>query len=188
MAGVLRVVGMPKASLVPMGDYLMLHASDGGLSSLTATFLVLLTLTALALISAWLLYMDLREHRLPGAVVRPTWVGAALLLTAAALLSGEPLRILGMALGSAGMWLLYFLLRLASRGALGLGDVRLAGLLGTVLGFASVWNILWGVVLGFVVGGMIAVVLLITKRAGATDRVPFGPAMLVGAALALALV
>lgn len=171
-----------------MGDYLMLHASDGGVGSLMATFFVLLTLTSLALISAWLLYVDLREHRLPGAVVRPTWVGAGILLTAAALLSGEPTRIVGMVLGSVGMWLLYFLLRRASRGALGLGDVRLAGLLGTVLGFASVWNVLWGVVLGFVVGGVIAVFLLISKRAKATDRVPFGPAMLVGAALALVLV
>lgn len=93
-----------------------------------------------------------------------------------------------MGLGSVGTWLLYFLLRKASKGAIGLGDVRLAGLLGTVLGFASLWNVLWGVVLSFVVGGMIAIVLLISRRAKAQDRVPFGPAMLVGAALALVLV
>lgn len=188
--GVLRewAAGRLPTSLVDMGEYLMLHASAGGLGSLTATFCVLLTLTALALISTWLLYVDLREHRLPGSVVRPTWAGAAVLLSAAALLSGEPLRILGMGLGSAGTWLLYFLLRKASKGAMGLGDVRLAGLVGTVLGFASLWNVLWGVVLSFVVGGVIAMVLLISGRAKAQDRVPFGPAMLVGTALALVLV
>ncbi|MDO5617515.1 A24 family peptidase [Kocuria sp.] len=171
-----------------MGEYLMLHASAGNFGSLAATFCVLLTLTAMALIAAWLIYVDLRDHKLPGVVVRPAWIGSGVLLTVAALLSGEPGRVLGMVLGALGMWLLYYLLRRISGGALGLGDVRLAGLLGTVLGFVSGWAVLWGVILGFVVGGLVAVVLLLSRRARATDRVPFGPSMLVGAALALVLV
>lgn len=171
-----------------MGEYLTLHASTGGPGSLIATFCVLLTLTGLALISAWLIYVDLRDHKLPGAVVRPAWIGTGCLLGAAALMSGEPGRLVGMIGGSLGMWLVYLLLRGASKGALGLGDVRLAGMLGTVLGFVSVWNVLWGIVLGFVVGGLIAVVLLMTRRVSTTDRVPFGPAMLAGATLALLLV
>lgn len=173
---------------VHMGEYLTLHASAGELSGLVATFCVLLALTGLALVSVWLIYVDLRDHRLPGVVVRPAWAGAAGLLGLAAVLSDQPQRLLGMGLGAIGMWGVYYLLRKASAGALGLGDVRLAAMLGTVLGFASVWTVLWGTILGFLVGGLVAVLLLLTRRAHLTDRVPFGPSMLVGAMLALVLV
>ncbi|KAA9394614.1 prepilin peptidase [Kocuria coralli] len=171
-----------------MGEYLTRHASAGDLGSLTATFFVLLALTGLALISTWLAFKDVREHKLPGTVVRPAWAASAVLFGSAAVLSGEPSRLLGMAGGAVVLWLLYYLLRRVSRGALGRGDVRLAGMLGTVLGFASPWHVLWATVLGFVVGGLYAVFLLISRRAGAADRVPFGPAMLAGTALSLVLV
>lgn len=171
-----------------MGEYLTRHASAGDFGSLAAAFCVLLTLTGLAVLCAWLVYVDFRDHRLPGAVVRPAWVCTVLLLGVAALLSGEPRRFLGMAIGSLSLWGLYHLLRLASRGALGLGDVRLAGLLGAALGFVSAWNVLWGTVLAFVFGGLYAVGLLLARRAGPSDRVPFGPAMLAGAVVSLVFV
>ncbi|MDO4255141.1 MAG: A24 family peptidase [Kocuria sp.] len=168
-----------------MGDYLTHHATAAHMGSLVATFCVLLTLTGLAVMGAWLVYVDMRDHRLPGAVVRPMWVGTAVLLSAAAFLSGEPGRLFGMLCGSLGLWGLYRSLRAVSRGALGLGDVRLAGLLGTALGFFSLWIVVWAAVLGFVVGGLYALVLLMVRRVGLHDRVPFGPAMLTGTALVL---
>lgn len=171
-----------------MGDFLFLHASAGELRSLIAAFCVLFTLTSLSLVSMWLIFVDVREHKLPGAVVRPVWLGCAVLLTAAALLTQEFTRILFMGVGGVGMWVLYALLHRVSRGALGLGDVRLAGLLGTVLGFVSLWAVLWGVIFGFVSGGIIALGLLATRMVKTTDRIPFGPAMLLGAALALVLI
>lgn len=158
-----------------------------GAAGWTAAFLVLLCATGLIMVGLWLSVVDAREHRLPGRVVRPAWVLSGACLAAAALLGGEPVRLAGMVLGGLGLWALYALLRLASHDALGRGDVRLAGLLGTVLGFESGWHVLWGTVLGFAAGGMIALGVLALGRGRLDSRIPFGPPMMLGAAAAVVL-
>ena len=44
-----------------------------------------------------------------------------------------------------------------------------------------------GVLAGFVVGGLVAVVFLAGRRAGLRSHIAYGPSMLIGALLALAL-
>lgn len=158
-----------------------------GAAGWTAVFLVLLCATGLIVVGAWLAVVDAREHRLPGRVVRPAWALSGACLAAAALLGGEPGRLLGMVLGGFGLWALYGLLRRASQDALGRGDVRLAGLLGTVLGFESGWHVLWGTALGFAAGGAIALGVLALGRGRLSSRIPFGPPMMLGAAAAIVL-
>lgn len=163
-------------------------ALDGGAAAWTAAALLLLVLTGLAVVGAWLVVQDLREHRLPGDVVRPTWALAAAGLAGAALLAHQPQRILAMAAGALALWGIYWLLHRGSGGALGAGDVRLSGLLGTVLGFESVWLLLWGTLLAFVIGGAAALAVVVRGRGDLETRIPFGPPMIVGAAAALVLV
>ena len=50
---------------------------------------------------------------------------------------------------------------------LGLGDVKLAGTLGGLLGWIGWWNALYGLLTGFLLGGLVAAVLLLTRRADA---------------------
>jgi hypothetical protein len=47
--------------------------------------------------------------------------------------------------------------------------------------------VLTGVFLGLLVGALVSVVLLVTRRAGWRSALPFGPPLLTGAVLALAL-
>jgi leader peptidase (prepilin peptidase)/N-methyltransferase len=70
---------------------------------------------------------------------------------------------------------------------LGLGDVKLLGLLGLVLGWAGWGVLLAGVFLGLVAGAVVSMFLLVTRRAGWRTALPFGPPLLAGAVLALAL-
>jgi hypothetical protein len=70
---------------------------------------------------------------------------------------------------------------------LGLGDVKLLALLGLVTGWLGWGVLLAGVFLGLVVGSIAAVVLLATGRAGWRTALPFGPPLLTGAAMAVAL-
>lgn len=163
-------------------------ALDGGAAQWSAAALLLLVLAGLAVVGTWLVVVDLREHRLPGDIVRPAWAASAAGLIGTGLLAGQPARIIAMAIGAAALWGLYWLLRRSSSGALGAGDVRLAGLLGTVLGFDSLWLLLWATVLAFVLGGLAAVVVLVCERGDLQTRVPFGPAMIGGAAAALVMV
>ena len=131
--------------------------------------------------------VDLLVHRLPDAVVYPA-AGAlttALLLDAAVTGSWPALLRAVLAAGAAGGTALAA--AWAAPAALGLGDVKLLGLLGLLLGWRG-WDVLvTGVFLGLVAGACAAVVLLLARRAGWRSAIPFGPPLLIGAAAALAL-
>ena len=67
---------------------------------------------------------------------------------------------------------------------MGLGDVKLAGLIGLVLGAMDLRLVAVAAMLGFIAGGVGAIVALAMGR----DRkaaIPFGPYMALGAALAV---
>ena len=70
---------------------------------------------------------------------------------------------------------------------LGFGDVKLLGLLGLLLGWAGWGVLLAGIFLGLLTGALVSIALLATRRAGWRTAIPFGPPLLTGAALALAL-
>jgi leader peptidase (prepilin peptidase)/N-methyltransferase len=70
-------------------------------------------------------------------------------------------------------------------GGLGLGDVKLAAVLGLILGFAGWPAVIAGVVMPHLINGPIALFLLVTRKADRKRPLPFGPALLAGALLAL---
>lgn len=130
---------------------------------------------------------DLLGHRLPDRVTYPAAVvcGSALLVDAAvegtwtALLRGLAAGVVAGGLGG--------LAWLVSPQGLGLGDAKLLGLLGLLLGWFGWGVLLAGVFLGLLTGALVSVALLLTRRAGWRTAVPFGPPLLAGAVLALAL-
>jgi leader peptidase (prepilin peptidase)/N-methyltransferase len=131
--------------------------------------------------------VDLASHRLPDRVTCPAAVvcAAALTADAAALGSWDALvRALLAAGASGGVAALAWLVVPAG---LGLGDVKLLALLGLVLGWVGWGVLLAGIFLGLVVGSLVSVVLLLTRRAGWRTALPFGPPLLTGAVLALAV-
>lgn len=73
---------------------------------------------------------------------------------------------------------LFFLLALLGRGALGAGDVKLAATVGALLGYPLVFA---GLVSGALAGGVAALVLLATRRAGRKDTMAYGPYLALGA-------
>jgi len=86
--------------------------------------------------------------------------------------------VLGGAVGFAALALVV----LISRGGMGWGDVKMAGLIGLMTGFPAVFPAL---LLGIVAGGFIAALLLLTGKKSRKDAVPFGPFLALGAFVAL---
>ncbi len=141
----------------------------------------------LAAISIALTMIDLELKRLPNAIVLPSYPVAAALLVLPAITEGEPGRLLRAAICGAGLYAFYFLLILIKPGAMGFGDVKLAGVLGLYLGWFGWQHAVVGAFLGFLLGGVVGILLMILGRAGRKTQIPFGPYMIVGAWLALAI-
>ena len=136
-------------------------------------------LVYLAAVTPALVGIDLREHRLPNRLVLPG-IGAGLLGCAGEWIAAgsPPLVPIIAALTYAG-----FLLILNLTGGMGMGDVKLAA----VLGLAS-WNLevaVFSPVIAFLVGGLVAVALLAMGQRG--RRVAFGPYLLGGYWVAVGL-
>jgi leader peptidase (prepilin peptidase)/N-methyltransferase len=111
-------------------------------------------------------------------------VGAVLLLVAAAVGEEWP-ALLRAVLGAVVLFVSFLILALISPRGLGMGDVKLAGLVGLYLGWLG-WSVLvLGAAAGFVVQAVLALILLAGRRIGLRGELPFGPAMLLGAALAI---
>ncbi len=129
--------------------------------------------------------IDLREHRLPRAVIRPARLWTAGLLGLAALLGAAPERAVQALLGSAGLWLFYAILRWASRRSLGGGDVNYASLTGLIAGFTGGGTVLASVVWTFGSAALVSVWLLATRKAGPQTHIALGPSMVAGTVAAL---
>jgi prepilin signal peptidase PulO-like enzyme (type II secretory pathway) len=77
---------------------------------------------------------------------------------------------------------LFLLLAILGRGALGAGDVKLAGVIGLMTGYPTVWTAL---VLGVLLGGGAALVLLVSKRATRKSYIAYAPYLALGALITL---
>jgi leader peptidase (prepilin peptidase)/N-methyltransferase len=70
---------------------------------------------------------------------------------------------------------------LASKRGIGAGDVRLAAVLAMFLGYLGAIYVFQGLALGFIIGGVVALLLLITRKASRKTRIAFGPYICIGA-------
>ena len=116
--------------------------------------------------------VDLAEKRLPNAVIFPTLGAVAVLLVPASWAPARGWRCSGRVVGSAAMFAVYFLLALISPSSMGMGDVKLALVIGLLLGWFGLTAWLIALLAAFVVGGVIAIVAL---AAAPSDTSGFDP-------------
>jgi leader peptidase (prepilin peptidase)/N-methyltransferase len=127
--------------------------------------------------------IDLDHHRLPDVLTLPTYGVGLVLLGVAAATDGDGTRYLRALLAMTVVFAAFFVL--AFLGGVGFGDTKLAGVLGLYLGWIGWGTVLLGLVAGFVVGAAVAAVLLIRRLAGWRTDFAFGPALLLGALVAV---
>jgi leader peptidase (prepilin peptidase)/N-methyltransferase len=128
--------------------------------------------------------VDLRTMLLPNRVLLPGLVGGLVLLAAAAAADGSWSALGRAALAGGAAFAVLLALALVAPTGMGMGDVKLAGLLGLYLGWLGWPVVLTGLFLGFFLQAVIGVALLVARRAGRRTELPFGPALLGGALLA----
>jgi len=146
-----------------------------------AAVLRLLAFLYLAAVSVALAIIDVETHRLPNPIVLPGYAVGVVLLGTAAALAGDWVGLGRMAAGAGILFVFYFLLAFISPRGMGMGDVKLAGVLGLFLGSLGWGQLAVGAGAAFVLGGLFSIILLITRRVGRKGGIPFGPWMLLGA-------
>lgn len=134
-----------------------------------------------------LAFVDVACLRLPDPVVGATFVAGAVPLTVIAVLAGEPGRLGRATLAALGCFTGYLIIAVLPGANLGFGDVKLAGVLGFLLGWLSWPAVVLGVLLPHLINGPVAVGLLVSRRAGRDTHLPLGPALLAGGLIAVVL-
>jgi leader peptidase (prepilin peptidase)/N-methyltransferase len=137
-----------------------------------------LYLTAIAIALA---LIDVDVHRLPNAIVLPSYIVGAALLAAPSLIEGDYGQLARAAIGAVALYAFYFVLVLVYPSGMGFGDVKLAGLLGMYLAWLGWAELAVGAFGGFLIGGVAGLGLMLSGKAGRKSKIPFGPYMLIGA-------
>jgi len=129
--------------------------------------------------------IDLDYQLIPNRVLFPGLGVSGVMLFGGALLAGRGDGLLRGVLGAVIYFLLLLIVGLVARGGFGMGDVKLALLLGLFLGFAS-WDSLGvGAVLAIVLGGVASLLLLVARRSR-KSKFAYGPFLVLGAWIAMA--
>ena len=146
-----------------------------------AGVLELIAVLYLVAISIALTLIDLDTHRLPNAIVIPSYLVGGAIYVAAAVVGSNYDSLCRAAIGMAALFLLYAVMAFAYPGGMGLGDVKLAGVLGLYLGWSGWGSLAVGALAAFILGGLFGLILIIIRKANARSGIPFGPWMIAGA-------
>lgn len=139
-----------------------------------------------AAVTMVLILTDLDHKRIPNRILYPGTVVGLVLLAGGALLDGGAGDLGRGAMGGVFYFSGLFVLALIARGGFGFGDVKLAFMLGLFLAFRGWEHLVVGIFLAFFIGGLVAIALLLSRKKGRKDAVPFGPSLVLGAWIGIA--
>src|SRR6266566_3846488 len=129
--------------------------------------------------------IDAAVRRLPDLLTAPAYAGTAAALLLAAAISGHWHTLAQAVLGGIAVAGFYLALALISPAGMGLGDVKAAASLSTLLAWLGWRALLAGTLAGFLLAGLYGAALLISGRATRKQHIPFGPFMIAGAFLVI---
>lgn len=142
----------------------------------------LLAYILLAVLGVQLARIDFSLHLLPNPLVLIVFLGGLCMFVASVFAESQWTTLLRALAGAAILFVIYLILALISPGALGMGDVKLAGPVGLYLGYLGWTHLLYGGLLGFVLNGVVALLVVRGNRAERASEVAHGPSMLAAAA------
>ena len=138
-----------------------------------------------ACVSIVIAFIDLDHHLILNVVLLPTLIATVLLLVVASFGIGEWNRLGRGALCALILFVFYFVLSLIWKDGMGDGDIKLAFILGLLLGLAWLGrNSSLGSFAAFFIGGAVSLDCWPAKRS-THGGIPFGPSMLLGAWLGI---
>lgn len=170
-------VRYPLVELATAGLFVAFGARFGPHSALPAFLYLAGVGIALALI-------DIDVQRLPDLLTLPSYPVALVLLGIAAGAEGAGWSYSRALIGMAALFGFYAALWFVYPAGMGLGDVKLSGVLGLYLGWLGWAALVVGAASAFLVGAVVSISIVLAKGGGRKTKVPFGPFMLLGVLIA----
>lgn len=167
-----------------LGGLAFLAVTAGGLFGAYPAW-ALTELYAFACVSIVIAFIDLDHHLILNVVLLPTLIATVMLLAVASLGTGELVRLGRGVLCALILFVFHFVLSLIWKGGMGDGDIKLAFILGLLLGWLGWPQFVVGAFAAFFIGGAISLMLLAVKKVDLHGGIPFGPSMLLGAWLGI---
>lgn len=130
-------------------------------------------------------WIDVEHLIVPNRVVLATLALCGPLLVLAAAATGEWHRLRDGVVSALLASAVLFAMNLVNRRWMGMGDVKLALVLGLLLGWLGPDHVALGLFAGFLFGAVGGVLLLATGLRGRADPIPFAPYLAAGAVLAM---
>jgi leader peptidase (prepilin peptidase)/N-methyltransferase len=124
--------------------------------------------------------IDLRHFILPNRIVFPLAIVVPALLALGAIGDRNGGALVRSLLGGVAGFAALFVLHVISPRSMGFGDVKLSFVLGLALGWLGWGELVLGLFLGFLYGAVVGAGLMILRRRGRKDQVPFGPFLAAG--------
>lgn len=137
----------------------------------------------LAFLGVQLARIDVSLHLLPNPLVLSLLAGGLFCFSAATFAGEQWADVVRAMAGAAILFVIYLILALISPGAMGMGDVKLAGPIGLYLGYLGWAQLLYGGLFGFVLNGVVTLLVVARKRGKPASEVAHGPSMLAAAAV-----
>jgi leader peptidase (prepilin peptidase)/N-methyltransferase len=134
-----------------------------------------------AVVTLSLTLTDLDYRLIPNRILFPGMGIAVALLLGGALIEQSGGAWLRAVAAGAVYFLVLLIIGLVARGGFGMGDVKLAALLGAFLGYLGWGELVVGAVLAILLGGVVSIVLLATRVKSRNDRFAYGPYLVLGA-------
>lgn len=138
----------------------------------------------LAGVGVALAMIDLDVQRLPDKLTLPSYPVALVLLGIAAGVDGAGWPYARALIGMAALFGFYATLWFVYPAGMGLGDVKLSGVLGLYLGWLSWGALVVGAASAFLVGAVVSISVVLARGGNRKTKVPFGPFMLLGVLIA----
>lgn len=150
---------------------------------------VLLAPLLLAMVGLVLAAVDADVHRLPNALTVPLVPAVVGVLAVASATTGDWNALLRTAVatvlvGGGSIAMAFFLYGRS----IGMGDAKLLVSIAPTLAWFGWSHLIVGIWLGFALGGIVALALLLARRATRSTHLAFGPYLVAGAVLAIAFV
>lgn len=82
------------------------------------------------------------------------------------------------------LFLIFIVIAIISPGSMGVGDAKLVALIGLVSGFPLM---IFSMLIGIVIGGIVAIILLISRKKKRKDVIPYGTFLAIGPIIAMLL-